>query len=73
MISKLLNLSLMLLKVPQIDNSTKGIIIGFLVLFDALLFAFALGGKSKDGTFADTPLFIFSVLLLIGIIVFAQF
>ena len=62
----------MLLKIPKFGNSTKGTIIGFLVLFDALLFAFALSGKSKDGTFANTALFVFSVVMLIGIILFAQ-
>ena len=72
MISRLLDLNLMLLKVPEINNSTKGTIIGFLILFDALLFAFALKGKSKDGTFASTGLFLFSVFLLIGIVLYAQ-
>lgn len=71
MIDKLLNISLLLVKIPIIDNSTKGTIIGFLVLFDALLFAASLSGKSKDGTPANTGLFIFSILLLIGIILLA--
>ena len=72
MLSKLLKFNLMLLKVPEIGNSTKGTIIGFLVLFDALLFATALRQKSKDGTIANTGLFIFSIVLLLGIILYAQ-
>jgi len=72
MINKLLNLNLMLLKIPLFGNSTKGTIIGFLILFDAIMFAVALRGISKDGTFASTGLFIFSVVLLLGIILFAQ-
>ena len=73
MLSKLLNFSLILLKMPVIDNSTKGTIIGFAILIDALLFAFALSGKTKDGTIANWPAFWLSVVILIGIVVIAQY